>query len=277
MENKNALASDQAVDCTFFGIANQDMPIYRIFPLWFFEQALRTKSLTLAAPKLWEDKYEILGNAIAVNYLDNGHNKQAIINQDLPPVYAQCWSATPESDTLLRAYSRVVKDPLARRNTCPRDEGVRVKTTPRKLMAALVANTHLTAQGRWFMGAVLYRKTETIYNHVGTTIQKHGLEAYADPVNRAILLLLKRAAFSHENELRVLFVCNDKTLSTDVLTANIDPNAVFEEATFDPRLEQFEKNERKDTALSLGFKGAIKESSFYQRPLLVIDIGAMKP
>ena len=90
--------------------------------------------MVLVAPRLWEDPFEVIGNGIAVDRPRGDRIEQVIINQSLPPAYAQCWSATPESDTLLRAYSRVIKDPHFGRNICPRDEGVRVRSTPRKLL-----------------------------------------------------------------------------------------------------------------------------------------------
>ena len=51
--------------------------------------------------------------------------------------YAQCRSATGDSDTLLRAYSHVVIDAGSGRNLYPGSEGVLVKSTPRKLLFAL--------------------------------------------------------------------------------------------------------------------------------------------
>src|ERR1039457_6010799 len=106
--------------------------------MWFLEEAIRLRLLVLVAPHLWEDPFELIGSAIAVNQRVGDRIQQTIINQSLPTPYAQAWSATAESDTLLRAYSRVIKDPHFRRNVVPRDEGVRVRSTPRKLLRALL-------------------------------------------------------------------------------------------------------------------------------------------
>src|SRR5207245_7466289 len=43
-----------------------DVPVYRIFPLWFFEEALRLKQLVLVRPDQWEDPYEILASSVVV-------------------------------------------------------------------------------------------------------------------------------------------------------------------------------------------------------------------
>ena len=115
-------------------ISDPDQPIYRIFPLWFFEEALRLKNVVLVNPRIWEDPMEIVGGFIAVNQIVNGKLTQEHIEAPFARIFAQCWSSTMESDTLLRAYSRVVKDPYLRRNMFPREEGVRVRTSARKLL-----------------------------------------------------------------------------------------------------------------------------------------------
>jgi hypothetical protein len=43
-----------------------DIPIYRIFPLWFLDEALRLRVLTLNSPSRWEDPYEVIGEKIIV-------------------------------------------------------------------------------------------------------------------------------------------------------------------------------------------------------------------
>lgn len=184
-------------------ISELDTPIYRVFPLWFFEESLRLKRLTLVQPRSWEDPYEVLGNAIAVNH----GGDQNIINQDLPPAYAQCWSNTEESDTLLRAYSRVDRDSHFGRNLSLRNEGVKVKSTVRKLVQALMGNAGRLPKGLAFIGLVQYKSHDDILQSVANTIIRDGLDAYKSPINRANLLTLKRKAFSHESEVRMIFIC----------------------------------------------------------------------
>lgn len=68
-------------------IADRDAPIYRIFPLWFLEEALRLRQLVLARPSSWEDPFEVVGDAIAVDRRRGDHIEQKIINQSLPPAF----------------------------------------------------------------------------------------------------------------------------------------------------------------------------------------------
>ena len=114
-------------------IDNLDTPLFRIYPLWFFEEALRVKKLVLIPPHKWEDPYELLPWCVSVTRISG----KTILENKIRPVYAQCWSAKHESDTLMRAYSRVSKDFHHNRNILIRDEGVKVRTTPRKLMEAI--------------------------------------------------------------------------------------------------------------------------------------------
>jgi hypothetical protein len=244
--------SDEIPGLSIIGLPNPDAPIYRIFPLWFLHEALGSKHLAMVSPSLWEDPYEVIGRAIAVNTPQGG---QTIINQSLPPVFAQSWSAIAESDTLLRAYSRVDKDPRFGRNTCPRHEGAIVKSTPRKLAQALGSGAPKSRAGHWFIGAVEYLPAEAIHGRIGQAIVQHGNTAFEDPRNRARLLLMKRSAFSHEAEVRIIFVQSDVEPADDVLRVPVDPDGVFEEITFDRRLLRFERLQREAEVRSLGVLG----------------------
>lgn len=118
-----------------------DSPIRRIFPLWMLQRALRLRQLTLVSPSLWEDPREDpVANCAMTRLCDEGAGRdfrQTFLERYLAPAWAQCWSFNPGSDTLLRAYSRVQLDELEGRNTDPRNEGVTVTTTPRRLMQAM--------------------------------------------------------------------------------------------------------------------------------------------
>ncbi len=274
-EREPVPASDDALADQLIRISDPDLPIYRIYSLWFLEEALRLRQLALTLPASWEDPFEIVGDAIAVNTHRGDRIEQVIINQSLPPAFAQCWSRTGESDSLLRAYSRVVKDPHFGRNTCPRDEGVRVRSTPRKLLQALLAGTPPGLKGHWFVGAVQYLPREALLQEIANAIGRHGFQVFEVPSNRAKLLLLKRDAFSHEAEIRIIFVRQNREPREAVIRVPIEPSAVFDEMSFDPRLQTFERRERETVARSLGYQGQIAESGLYQRTLL--EVGVVNP
>jgi hypothetical protein len=109
----------------YIGIDDPDMPIYRIYRNWFFQNDIRLKQSVLVDPELWTDKYELLPWRCKI--IQRNPKYQAAMSQNyMLPVYAQCWSATEESETLLRAYSRVVLDKYTSRNKVPGEEGVTV-------------------------------------------------------------------------------------------------------------------------------------------------------
>jgi hypothetical protein len=250
-----------------------DKFIYRIFPQWALAEAFRTKQLTLVPPSFWEDPFEVIESCIGVTHIEQGiEHPQIMLGQGLAPICAQSWSSTAESDTLLRAYSRVVKHPLHKRNTYPGEEGVKVRTTPRKLIKALLdatAGTDIEA----FIGDVEYLSTEELLDLLAILIAKHGKETFEDSANRVRLLMAKREGFSHEKEVRIGVILTDAVdLTGKVFKFNFEPELLFDEITFDPRLEDFERKERERDFRSLGYTGLYGASSLYQRTLLNIII-----
>lgn len=269
-----AVELDQVEVGKIFRIDDIDKPIFRIFRQWDLQEAVRLKRLTLVPPRFWEDPFEVIESMIGVTYQDDGvMEPQVILGQDLPSTYAQCWSATADSDTLLRAYSRVVKDPRHQRNICPGDEGVKVRTTPRKLMGALLQARSSYPQASFFIGDVKYSPMEALLQNLTNEIARIGLNIFDDPANRVNLLLKKRDGFSHENEVRIgAALIKECDKSETVLSFDFDVNEVFEEITFDPRLIAFERLERERDFVALGFKGSFGESNLYQKIMLDIFI-----
>ena len=258
-----------AVTSNFLNIADPDAPIYRIYPLWFFEEALRLRQLVLVAPEGWEDPYEILPSRVMIVHERTAPSQQRPLGP-LRPAYAQCWSNTRESDTLLRAYSRVVKDSQFGRNTSPRDEGVRVRSTSRKLLQGLEAWSPSPAAKSCFIGAVLYADGEQILQDLTNLIDQHGAEALAEGRLRAALLLLKRSAFQHEAEVRLIYIEARDVPAASLVRVPINPNDVFDEVTFDPRLAEFERREREAIARSLGYNGTFADSDLYRGQALLV-------
>ena len=254
----------------FLNIADPDAPIHRIYPLWFFEEALRLRQLVLVAPERWEDPYEILTSRIMIVHERTAPGQQRPLGPLLRPAYAQCWSNTRESDTLLRAYSRVVKDSHFGRNTSPCDEGVRVRSTSRRLLQGLEAWSPSLATKSCFIGAVVYADGDQILQDLTNLIDQHGAEALAEGKLRASLLLRKRSAFQHEAEVRLIYIEGRDVPATSLVHVPINPNDVFDEVAFDPRLAEFERREREAVARSLGYNGTFAKSELYTGQALLV-------
>lgn len=255
------------VDCErgFIRVENLDGPVYRIFPLWCLEESLRLRQMSLVQPRIWEDPFESIEESTHIQQPDGS---LISIASDVHPIYAQCWSTMQESDTLIRAYSRVDKDARFKRNTCPRYEGVQVRSTPRKLMRALCAQ-RFSSNGLPYVGKVDYMLREKIEEYIASKVRLCGPGAFSAPNERALLYLLKRSAFEHESEIRLLYVCSE-ACSDDRLVMSIDPNELFEEIQFDPRLEPFEVDARKSVYGALGYSGEMKRSELYHKTLLPV-------
>lgn len=239
-----------------------DRPLYRIFPLWHFEDMLRVKRLVLVSPSLWEDPREDIPASIMMQRPDH---KQKELNGYLHPARCQCWSFECESDSLLRAYSRVTIDPLHNRNCEPRNEGVMVRTTARRLSKALGEWAERVTWGKFYLGRVEYLSKEEASQKVVNALAKNGPIEIGRGESRAQSLLLKRKAFSHEDEVRLIWVCGDKREVEKAMTVNVNPNDFIDEVTFDPRLIRFELLERQQSAKALGYEGAFAESGLYQK------------
>jgi len=82
-------------------------------------------------------------------------------------------------------------------------------------------------------------------------------------------LFLKRDAFSHEQEVRLLYVDAAKEFADKkLIEVPIDLNAVIEEITLDPRVRGgTQEYERTEWLRSAGFNGTVNRSSLYQKAI----------
>jgi hypothetical protein len=264
----------------FIGV-DPDIAVYRIFPLPYFEDALRNRELVLLTPELWPDRFEVLPRRLFV--IVDGHPDCGFpLDAYLPPSFAQCWSRSSDSDILMRAYSRVVnartsKNCTSKWNTCPKEEGVRVRSTPRKLIEVLRAG--VPVERECFVGKVEYVEPDAITSHLSHMVIRIVGDAFShtnDDLREAItcrvtntfkqpeasarLLLVKRKAFEQEAEVRLLVIGGRDQPGKHLIRIPIDPNDVFEEVSFDARLDSLEREARKKHASALGYTGAFQDS-----------------
>jgi hypothetical protein len=165
-----------------------------------------------------------------------------------------------------------VKDPHIGRNVLPREEGVRVRTSARKLLNALQAGIPNGITGHCYIGLVQYKSQKELLQIITDGVGKFGKNIFDDPNNLANLALLKRNAFSHESEVRLVFISDNPSPDTKFMRVQIDLNEVFEEVTFDPRLAEFERKEREAVTRNLGYTGTITESLLYQKTYLIVQL-----
>jgi hypothetical protein len=257
-------------------IVDLDRPIHRIFPIWRFEEVLRLRQLTLVKPSMWIDPREdICKKFFMTPQLEAGFKKAGRQLSDyLSECWAQCWSYEADSDVLLRAYSRVIIDPIAQRNTTPSEEGVRVTTTARRLIKMLNDWSGVHQNYHFHLAGVTYEAEQNFGQQLANRLTgTDGPLYFSQPDGRAESLCTKRARFSHENEVRLLCVGDEKLgQGGNIKRFPIDPNSVFTEIAFDPRLISFERRERETWFRSSGYSGTILEDASYLPVLISIQM-----
>lgn len=247
-----------------------DCPIYRIYPIWFFEQALMINggNLALVRPTMWEDPHEDPCALIQMS-APNGARKQ--LSGYLQPTFAQCWSMEGGSDALLRAYSRVSRDRVLERNTEPKFEGVKVRTTARLIMTALEQYLEKRNDSYYSFWLAKVEYVDNVFQPVVDRLAEIGPMRLGSGFDRVRSLTFKRKAFEHEQELRIIAL-TPFGAKQDIALADVNPNVVFQEVWFDPRLVEFERLEREGRIRALGYAGAVTVDTSYYKTLVDVPL-----
>jgi hypothetical protein len=250
-----------------------DAPIYRIHPQRHLGDLLAGK-LYLPATSRWTDPYENLVSQAGYVYLDDDkHIQQAFIGGDRFPTFGQCWTTIPESDALWRIYSEVVKDMGSNHSFFP-DEGVRLRTTPRKLVDCLADGVGAAYKDRCYISVVKYFSEDDLTQYIANAIGNYREKAFGGISGHADALSLKRDPFRHESEVRLLYIDADRRLvGRDFIEVPIDVNAVIEEMTFDPRtMTGGGETKRKAWLEGKGFENTINTSHLYLGVFLQVPL-----
>jgi len=230
-----------------------DRPIYRIFSRQRFIDLFATRKLTLVKPKLWEDPFEnfimnATGQTVEGLKFTIGFREK---------YYGQCWTTKRESDAMWRIYSSTF-------------EGVKVKTTIRKLLEALYNQAGDFKDISCFIGKVEYFSTKKLLELLsGSDSIKANL---TDTTGRgqASTLLLKRLAFSHEKEVRLIY-SSPKDLHSDIYQFEIDLLELIDQIVFDPRMDDANFEASKRLVRDWGFTKGVVKSKLYKIPDLIFN------
>ena len=225
--------------------AELDQPIHRIFSLERFFQVLYKKQLTLVKPHLWDDPFE---NALLKSQFKTASNETAFFEAH-DSVYGQCWTRHVESDAMWRIYS-------------PHKNGVRLQTTPRKLLAALQANIHEYPELCGFIGNVSYVEND---DQLKKLLQKINLTA-TDGTGIAQSLLYKRKEFEHEQEIRLIYSGPDRKCPNNIFNCSIEPTTLFDSVMFDPRIDESLRQACIISIQNLAYSLKIEASTLYDLP-----------
>jgi len=238
-------------DCNYLDIPppSRNGFIYRITSVPHLLALFEKKQNVLVKPKKWEDPFEnfILRSKVR---LETGELATLAFHDQL---YGQCWTLHSASDAMWRIYS-------------PNADAVRIRTTVRKLAESLSQSC-----GEWdhieaFIGKVKYLPNKPLIRYA-KSVFKGGAEALSSRLF-AQTLLVKRPAFKHEREVRLLFFPRDiASAKDDLYSYSVDPHALIDQILIDPRISQNKacalRDQIRETTV---FSGPIKRSLLYAAP-----------
>jgi len=224
-----------------------DKPVYRIFEPTRLFDIFDTGRMGLVKPQVWDDPFEnyILN---ATGFLPDG---KSFVIGDRDHLYCQCWSHKKESDAMWRIYSPK-----------PDHAGIKVSSTPRKLLAALYASSGNFRNISCFIGKVSYKVSKKLVEYFENNAQYIIIDSTGKL--QASTLLLKRLQFSHEKEIRLIFHDVEKQAG-NVFSFPVDATELFDSITFDPNLPNQEFRIKKNQLVSYGFKKPIIRSKLYDK------------
>lgn len=224
-----------------------DKYIYRVVSLERLVELFVSKENTLVKPRLWEDTFEnfILQSPVKLN-------SGLVVNYDLHErMYGQCWTLHKSSDAMWRIYSQ---------DKC----GLRIRTTINKLLNSVRAYETTRKKVTACIGKVEYLSDRGLLKRANSTFDDKGISKQ----NIFRSLLVKRSAFKHENEVRILIdAWGQDGCSSDLFKYVLDPNDLIDQIMVDPRRTPAEYEIIKHIIrASTGYKGVIKRSLLYALP-----------
>ena len=161
--------------------------IYRILRYDRFKDFIKDEELVLFRPEKWDDPYE---NFFLKNDAINKDGKIVSLEKVSKDWYGNCWTLKEESDAMWRIYAK-------------EKNGIRITTTVDKLFNAIYnVSNYPSAFLQFFIGEVQYGELSDINKILENTFQD--VASSGDNKGFAKTFLIKREAFSHEKEVRIL-------------------------------------------------------------------------
>jgi len=235
----------------------RETPIYRVYRLRHLMEVLRSGRNVLVKPGMWDDPFENVVFQKTSFMLGNERVEASAYVRER--FYGQCWTLNrEETDALWRIYS-------------PTRDGVRVKSTIGRVFNGLYRDSDWRARASYFIGKVVYRKEHEI-----VAFLKRGISAavFGDTRWTASTLLVKRQEFSHENEVRLLYIDYGirRAQRNSTYSYRIDTNKTFTEMLCDPRMTSANFQRSLARVKSLGCDGRVAQSRLYQIPAITVRV-----
>lgn len=232
-----------------FYASSCDEFVYRIVSIERLFELFASKKNVLVKPRKWEDPFENFILGCRVQLPDGTQATFGFQDQ----FYGQCWTLQSASDAMWRIYS-------------PESNAVRVRSTVRKLGESLWRHSGNSARDEVFIGRVRYLACRKLEKFAKGVLRSAGGQL---PMKLfAGTLLVKRPAFRHEREVRLIFTPQDKAKAKgDLFSYPVDPNELIDQIMIDPRMALKDAAGLKEKIKSkTGFLGKIKRSLLYAPP-----------
>jgi hypothetical protein len=231
-------------------------PIYRFTSANRILSFIDKRKNTLVSPRKWKDPFEnILSRMKFKKKIDGDFFKHPLRDR----VYGQCWTTTEETDAAWRMY-------------IPDGNGVRLKTTIRKLHHSLENAQDAYATMSCYIGRVEYKTEDELSAWFSDSlwVKDHLLSVGCR--GQAESLLFKRKEFEPEQEIRLIYLEPHNRGDDDFYHYELNPSEVIEEITFDPRMEDGLYETYSSIIHKLGFSGEINKSRLYQIRFFEISV-----
>lgn len=221
-----------------------DQKIYRYINIKEFISMIENKKTCFTRVVDWEDTWEAPLKRIPV---DSDMEETDEYFETYEYIYGQCWSKNAESDAMWRIYSS-------------NKDGIMIQSSVKTLVDSLNLDNALIAP-------VIY------FSDLQDALDELDDKPYDNNLAGA---LLKRRAFSHEEEVRLLSIPFNNERSRHV-EIEIEPNQLIERIILDPRCEKWYLdtivNYCKRVGLSvIPYKSDLYEDNIYEKNKMKIYI-----
>jgi hypothetical protein len=237
------------VEPNYLNLAEEDLDqhVYRIMRQDYVIALFTDRTNVLSQVHNWKDKFENF--QLKLGGILNGEPFEFGFRDDF---VGQCWTRESLSEAMWGIYAN---DPQIR--------FVRIRSTPRRLLTALTDAHPAMPQDTCFIGRVQYKREAQLQAYV-----HNGGQLDLSPRRFAENLLLKRHAFQHESEVRLLYFGDAKDYEVnDLYRYAVDPHAMITQIMADPNRDRANwVADKASLQQATGFTGDIKRSKIYDPP-----------
>lgn len=224
--------------------------IYRILPLHRLIDGIKRGVSTVTRITSWEDTWEAALFRSNWSTHVEGIATAVDTRRIMRLLYAQCWFGVEESDAMWRMYS-------------PDKKSVKIRSTPRKLLAGFWSEKIDFPELRFYLDTVKYFQQTNLLTQIAAIpllIDNGGIDS----------LFLKRSEFACESEMRLIFRCFTDEKDSPIDRRLNHPPLPFQwenainEIVFDPRLSSNEFVKMRTKLLeTFDAPGIIMQSDLY--------------